>query len=139
MYTRRLVGAEAFEEPRTISGTNRSDSAGYPSLAIDASGGVYVVWERFPTIVGRPLGLGFAHSRDAGRTFSSPLVVPGTADVWLGVNGGLQGGLMRKLSVTEDGTLVVVNSSFLEGTLSRVRLILGRWDRERIGLGSRPF
>jgi hypothetical protein len=139
MYTRRLVGAEAFEEPRTISGTNGTDSAGYPSLAIDAAGGVYVVWERFPTIVGRPLGLGFAHSRDAGRTFSSPLVVPGTADVWLGVNGGLQGGLMRKLSVTEDGTLAVVNSSFLEGTLSRVRLILGRWDRERIGLGSRPF
>jgi hypothetical protein len=28
--------------------------------------------------------------------------------------------------VTEDGTLAVVNSSFREGTISRVRLILGR-------------
>ena len=126
LYTRRLDGEEAFEAPRRISGTSDVDSAGFPSLEITGDDGVYVVWERFPTIVGRSLGLGFAHSRDAGRTFSSPSVVPGTADVWLGVNGSRQGMLMRKLAVAADGTIAVVNSSFREGTVSRVRLILGR-------------
>ena len=125
LYTRRLVGAATFEAPRRIS--DGAGSAGYPSLAIDGGGGVYVVWERFLTILGRRLGLGFVHSRDAGRTFSPHSVVPGTADVWLGVNGSLQGGLMRRLGAAEDGTLAVVNSSFREGTVSRVRLILGRW------------
>ncbi len=123
LYTRRPVGAETFAAPRRIT---RSGSAGYPSLAIDREAGVYVAWERFPTIEGRPLGLGFVHSRDAGRTFSSPLVVPHTDDVQLGFNGSLQGALMRKLAVTENGTVAVVNSSFREGMGSRVRLILGR-------------
>lgn len=125
LYTRRPAGARAFEAPRPISDTNGDGSAGYPSLALDDEGGVYVVWERIPVIMDRPLGLGFAHSPDAGRTFSSPSVVPGTGDVWLGFNGSLQGALMRKLAVTEDRTIAVVNSSFREGTVSRVRLILG--------------
>jgi hypothetical protein len=124
-YTRRFAGEETFEAPRRISGTEDADSAGFPSLDIDGGGSLYVVWERFPTIVGRPLGLEFARSRDAGGTFSSPSVVPGTADVRLGVNGSLQGALMRKLAVAEDGTIAVVNSSFRQGTVSRVRLILG--------------
>lgn len=127
LYTRQPVGAERFEASRRI--TDGAGSAGYPSPAIDREGGVYVVWERFPTIVGRPLGLGFAHSPDAGGTFSPPMVVPGTGDYWLGFNGSLQGALMRKLALTEDGTLAVVNSSFREGTVSRIRLILGAMER----------
>ena len=129
LYTSRPVGSQMFERPRRIP--HGVGSAGYPSLAIDGEGGMYFVWERFAAVVGRPLGLGFAHSRDAGSTFSSPSVVPGTEDVGLGFNGSLQGALMRKLSVAEDGTLAVVNSSFREGAASRVRLILGRWDRAR--------
>ena len=124
LYARRLLGAQTFEAPRRI--TNRAGAASYPSLAIDGEAGVYVVWERFSTIVGGPLGLGLAYSRDAGRTFSSPSVVPGTDDIWLGVNGSRQGLLMRKLAVAADGTITVVNSSFREGAISRVRLILGR-------------
>jgi hypothetical protein len=124
-YARRLEGEETFEAPRRISGTDDAGSTGFPSLDIDGDGSLYVVWERFPTIVGRALGLGFALSRDAGGTFSLPSVVPGTADFWLGDNGSLQGALMRKLAVAEDGTIAVVNSSFRQGTVSRVRLILG--------------
>jgi hypothetical protein len=124
-YTRRGARAEAFDPPRAIPGTEDA-SAGFPSLDVDDEAGVYVLWERSPTIVGRALGLGFARSADAGRSFSSPSVIPATADVWLGVNGSRQGGLMRKLAVGDDGTIAVVNSSFREGAISRVRLIVGR-------------
>ena len=129
-YTRRLPGHETFEVPRRVAGTdaNGVESAGFPSLDVDADGNVYVVWERLGTSRGRSVGLEFAHSNDGGRTFGSSTVVPGTADPDLGFNGGLQGLLMRKLAVAGDGTIAVVNSSFREGEVSRVRLILGRVD-----------
>jgi hypothetical protein len=101
---------------------------GFPSLNVDGDSNLYVVWERFPTRQGPPLGLGFAHSADGGRTFGLHSVVPGTADTELGFNGSLQGLLMRKLAL-QHGTIAVVNSSFREGEASRVRLIRGRVDR----------
>lgn len=52
--------------------------------------------------------------------------MPGTADGALGVNGSLQGLLMRKLAVADDGAIAVVNSSFRDGEVSLVRLIRGR-------------
>jgi hypothetical protein len=139
MYSRRPPGARAFEHARVISrtDTNGVDHVGFPSLAIDAADNLYVVWERFPTRHGSPLGLGFSYSPDGGRTFGLPSVVPGTADSTLGVNGSLQGLLMRKLAVAGDGAIAVVNSSFREGEISRVRLIRGRVDRPRATLGSR--
>ena len=108
--------------------TDGVDHVGFPSLDIDAASNLYVVWERFPTRHGSPLGLGFTYSHDGGRSFGLPAVVPGTADPTLGVNGGLQGLLMRKLAVADDGAIAVVNSSFREGEISRVRLIRGRVD-----------
>ena len=131
MYSRRPPGARAFEVARAISrtDTNGVDHVGFPSLDIDAASNLYVVWERFPARHGSPLGLGFTSSQDGGRTFGLPAVVPGTANTALGVNGGLQGLLMRKLAVAEDGAIAVVNSSFREGEISRVRLIRGRIER----------
>ncbi len=126
-YTRRLPGHETFEVPRRVAGSDEDgvESAGFPSLDVDADGKLYVVWERFPTRGSRPLGLGFVHSADGGRTFGLHAVVPGTDDAELGFNGSLQGLLMRKLAVAEDGAIAVVNSSFREGEVSLVRLI--RW------------
>ena len=105
------------------------DHLGFPSLDTDGDNDLYVVWERFPTGRGRPVGLQFAHSQDNGHTFGLHSAVPGTADPDVGVNGSLQGLLMRKLAVAKDGTMAVVNSSFREGAGSRVRLIGGRVDR----------
>ena len=129
-YTRRSSGADEFEAPRVISRPDRNgvDSVGFPSLSVDGDGNLYVLWERFPTRRGRPRGLGFAHSADGGRTFGWHAVVPGTADSALGVNGSLQGLLMRKLAVAEDGAIAVVNSSFREDEVSLVRLIRGRFE-----------
>ena len=45
------------------------------------------------------------------------------------LEGGLQGLLMRKLAVAADGAIAIVNSSFREGEISRVRLICGRVDQ----------
>jgi len=74
----------------------------------------------------RPLGLGFAYSGDGGHSFGSHGVVPGTCDPDLGHNGSLQGLLMRKLAVALNGTIAIVNSSFDEEPLSRIRLIHGQ-------------
>ena len=102
-HTRRFSGDDRFEAPRVISRTDGVDGMGFPSLSVDGDNHLYVVWERLPTRRGRPLGLGFAHSADGGRTFWWHAVVPGTADSELGNHGGLQGLLMRKLAVGEDG------------------------------------
>ncbi|MDX1513716.1 MAG: hypothetical protein R3174_08225, partial [Gammaproteobacteria bacterium] len=63
---------------------------------------------------------------DGGQTFESPVAVPGSADPDGGVNGSLQGSLMRKLAVNRTGAIAVVNSSFRPGRSSHVRLIRGR-------------
>lgn len=130
-YTHRSPGEDAFEAPRVISRTDADsvDAVGFPSLSVDGDSNLYVVWERFPTRQGRPLGLGFAHSDDGGRTFGWHAIVPGTAESDLGFNGSLQGLLMRKLAVADDGAIAVVNSSFREGKVSFVRLIRARLDR----------
>ena len=126
-YTRRSAGADAFEAVRAFSCTdaNGVESVGFPSLSVDGEGTLYVVWERFPTRQGRPIGLGLAYSDDGGRTFAGHAVVPGTADSELGFNGSLQGLLTRKLAVAEDGAIAVVNSSFQQGEASLIRLIRG--------------
>jgi hypothetical protein len=129
-YTRRPTGQEAFETPLAVclGDTSGVDHVGFPSLAVDGDGNLYVVWERFATGRNWPFGLGFAYLRDGRRTVGLHAVVPGTADGALGANGGLQGLLMRKLAVGVDGSIAVVNSSFDEGEVSRIRLIRGRVD-----------
>jgi hypothetical protein len=122
LYTRSTDGAGSFTNPRVISKPN----AGFPSLGLDANGGVYVVWELAQDRRHRPRGLGFALSTDAGRSFSEPEVIPGSADPRGGWNGSFQGLLMRKLSVSRAGELAVVNSSLKDGERSRVWMIRGR-------------
>jgi hypothetical protein len=126
-YTRRVAGDPSFDDPRTISPSEIDgvDHVGFPSLSADGGGGLYVVWERFPTHDPRPRGVEFAYSGDGGRSFRSHGLVPVTGDAEFAVNGGLQGLLMRKLAVASDGTIAIVNSSFREEHLSRIRLIHG--------------
>ena len=103
MYSRDLA------RPRRIA---RGE---FPSLALDAKGGVYLAWEL-------ARGLGFAFSGDRGERFQVTSPVPGSAQ---GPNGGLQGKLGRKLAVTPDGQVALVNSRFREGEASRVWLLRG--------------
>lgn len=117
----------AFAEPRVIAEEHAETyhGTGFPSLAV-AGETVHVTWELFPEQGERPRGLGVTHSTDAGDTFASAAVIPHTADPDLGINGSLQGLLMRKLAVNDRGDVAVVNSSFLPREISRVRLIRGR-------------
>ena len=62
---------------------------------------------------------------DRGGSFDSPSMVPGTTDEPPGFNGSIQGMLMRKLALNEQGQIGVVNSNFRPGDRSRVRLIEG--------------
>ncbi|MCZ6743698.1 MAG: hypothetical protein O7D31_03320, partial [Alphaproteobacteria bacterium] len=87
---------------------------------------IYVIWELFPSRRNYPRGLGLTYSRDGGRTFAAPSVVPGSADPALGVNGSQQGFLMRKLAVNGAGALAVVNSTFKRNRASRIWLFRGQ-------------
>ena len=100
-------------------------NAAFPSLAVDGKGGVYLVCELFHEDRHRPRGLGHAVSRDSGRTFSAPALVPGSADRPRHWNGSHQGLLMRKLAVNAGGTIAVVNSTFKQGDRSRAWLVRG--------------
>jgi hypothetical protein len=119
LYSRSSDGAASFEPPRDISGPD----AGFPALGVEARGHLFVLWERFPGQAMRPRGLGFALSRDAGRSFAAG-EVPGSAGT--GWNGSLQGMLARKLALHRDGAIAVVNSSIQEREGSRVWLMRGR-------------
>lgn len=111
----------SLQSPRAISG----DGAGFPALRADGAGRLYVLWERFREKNGRPRGLELAVSSDAGRSFSSPALVPHSADPSGAPNGSFQGLLMQKLAVNARGDIAVVNSSLKDGEGSRVWLMRG--------------
>jgi hypothetical protein len=122
LYARSTDGGQTFKPSRTISAVN----AAFPSLSLDASGDIYVAWELFDDHRRRPRGLGFAVSRNAGRTFTAPAFVPESADRQGRWNGSHQGLLMRKLAVNGDGAIAIVNSSLKDNDGSRVWLIRGQ-------------
>ncbi len=123
-YTRSSDGARTFEAAREIS----APGAGFPALSVDAKGNLYVLWELFRDprhYPHTPRGLALAVSRDAGRSFTPPAVVPGSIDPAGGFNGSNQGLLMRKLAVNGRGAVAIVNSSLKANERSRVWLIRG--------------
>ena len=111
VYARSSDGARSFEAPRTIA------AGTFPSLDVDARGGVYLLWEL-------ARGLGLALSRSYGNDFSVSSPLPRSAGD--APNGNLQGKLTDKLAVNADGEVAVVNSSFHEGRRSRVWLLRAR-------------
>lgn len=127
-YLRSGDDGESFGPPRNISGAHsgRYVSINFPALDLGAADELYVLWELYPTRSARSRGLGFSRSRDGGRNFTPPVVVPGSDDPSLGVNGSQQGLLMNKLAVNDAGDIAVVNSRFLPGESSHVRLHRGR-------------
>jgi hypothetical protein len=50
----------------------------FPTLAIDKSGNLYVVWEQAPVVNGKAgdTALEYAYSTNEGRTWSTPITVP---------------------------------------------------------------
>jgi hypothetical protein len=120
-YTRSTDGGRSFEPAREIS----PPGAGFPALGTDARGNLCVVWELFRDPREYPRGLGVAVSRDAGRSFTAPAVVPGSTDPRGGWNGSNQGFLTKKLAMNGRGAVAIVNSSLTPGRRSRVWLIRG--------------
>ena len=120
-HARSTNGGPTFSAPQTIS-TGR---AAFPSLGLDARGNVYCTWELYRDKRSGGRGLGASVSRDAGRTFSKPALIPGSNDAGGGLNGSNQGKLMRKLAMSADGQVAVVNSSLKHGERSRVWLMRG--------------
>ena len=126
-YTQSTDGATTFDKPQEISSPlpQKFESGNFPAMSVDGENNVYMIWELFHGRSDRPLGLGFTYSRDGGRTFTSPSVIPGSADRALGRNGSRQGLLMRKLAVNAEGAIAVVNSTFKRREASRVLLFRG--------------
>lgn len=128
-YSRSDDQGHTFSQPKDISRpqSQQYDSVNFPALSMDGMDNLYVIWEIFPEeLNGHSLGLGFTHSNDGGQTFAAPSVIPGSSDAALGINGSLQGSLMRKLSVNETGTTAVVNSTFKRGDTSHIWLVRGQ-------------
>jgi hypothetical protein len=127
-YTQSREGRGTFQEPVKISGTHSEifESVGYPSLDLDGRGNLYVLWELFPDDGLRSRGLGLTFSGDGGKSFASPVVIPGALDPELGFNGSQQGLFMKKLSVNKGGEMTIVNSTFKQKGSSRIWLIRGR-------------
>ena len=127
LHTYSTDRGASFEAPTEVSETDEdADSANFPSLAVDGNR-VFITWEYYPDYRYRPLGLGFAASDDRGESFEPASFVPGTDDEDLGISGGLQGMLMRKLDA-DDGLLVVGHSHFLDNEVSRVWVTPGSFE-----------
>lgn len=128
IYTRAEEESLDFDAPRDVSGAHASRFAavGFPHLAVDGAGRVYLAWELFPRFVREPHGMGFALSADGGDSFDNPEVVPGSDDRDHGSGGGRQGLLMRKLAVDESGRIAIVHSTYQTGAASRIWLHGGR-------------
>lgn len=128
LYARSRDGGRSWEAPRTVVGPGVAGSigAGFPSLGLDASGGVVVLAELQEDLKERPRGLAVAVSTDGGSTFAAPQLVPHSRDPGGGFNGSSQGLLVPKLAVNARGDVVVVNSALREGSHSRVWLVGGR-------------
>jgi hypothetical protein len=127
-YTRSHDRGDSFEAPKEIARphTEQFASVHFPALSVDGQDNLYIIWELFPRRGSSSQGLGFTVSRDAGRTFAPPVVVPGSVDPALGFNGSQQGLLMRKLAVNQAGAIAVVNSTFKRNEQSRVWLWRGQ-------------
>ena len=127
-YTRSHDRGDSFAAPKAIARphTEQFASVHFPALSVDGQDNLYIIWELFPRRGSSSQGLGFTVSRDAGRTFAPPVVVPGSVDPALGFNGSQQGLLMRKLAVNQAGAIAVVNSTFKRNEQSRVWLWRGQ-------------
>jgi hypothetical protein len=63
----------------TGNGSNVRTGANFPSLAIDNSGNLYVVWQQAPVDAGGNVGnvsLRYAYSTNEGTTWSNPITIP---------------------------------------------------------------
>lgn len=121
-YTRSTDGARSFDAPRNISQPlpGKAVSAAFPEIAIDGGKAVFVLWESYDAARERPRGLGMAVSRDGGRGFGSPAMVPGSVDPDGGFNGSYQGLLMKKLAVSRAGGIAIANSALVQDRGSRI-------------------
>lgn len=126
-YSRSSDGGRTFEQPREIAGPQTGlVSVHFPALSVDEANNLYVLWELYFSGVPHPRGLGFTYSGDGGLTFAPASVIPGSIPTGQGVNGSLQGLLMRKLAVNPAGAIAIVNSTFWHNERSQVWLLRGQ-------------
>ncbi|MGX4643081.1 sialidase family protein [Massilia sp. SYSU DXS3249] len=124
-HTRSPDGIVRFAAPRTVSARDGQDAA-YPAIALDGRGRVVVAWEVLEPGAARPHALAMTVSRDGGRRFSAPSLVPGSSAGAGAANGSHQGLLGKKLALDAAGRIAIVNSTMQPGERSRVWLMRGR-------------
>ncbi len=129
-YARSEDGGRTFEDSRELSApaTDSREGAAFPSLELDTRGNPHVLWEHFPDYEQRPLGLMLASAGDAGEDFKDPVTIENSDAPSLGINGGLQGLLMDKIAIGDDGTIAIVHSRYQDGVASHIQLFRGQID-----------
>jgi hypothetical protein len=123
-------GGGKFGPARTLSAPVTAGGAAYPSLAGDGKDGLAVAWQNLGP-AGRPQSLAIAISRDGGRSFSAPALVPGSGAPPGGSKGSQQGLPGRKLAMDGAGRIALVDSSLVPGQGSRVWVLRGQALRVR--------
>ena len=114
----------AFSDPADVfpSAGDDAAAAAYPTLRIDRAGRLWLAWEHFPHHPGRPHGIGWCRSDDAGERFSTPSLVPGLGGPQAGgFNGSQQGLLGAKFDVSPAGRIAAANSLFIPDQSSIIR------------------
>jgi len=125
LLARRGLDDGAFRGPQTVADPS-TGAAHFPALALTADDRACILWERFPDPEERSVGLGFSCLAGHAQALAPSTIIPGTDEPGLGFNGSQQGLLMQKLALNAQDDVAVVNSRFLAGDSSRVRLFRGR-------------
>jgi hypothetical protein len=126
-YTQSPLSSIKFKAPRTLGNPQsmKYEMAHFPSIECGSNGQLFIMWELYHNVGGRPEALAFSYSTNNGRKFNSPREIPGSGDPGHGINGSQQGYLLDKLSVNEQGDISVVNSTFQRGRESNIWLFRG--------------
>jgi BNR repeat-like domain len=101
-----------------LTGAPVRDGSDLPSIAVDHSGGIYVVWQDSRFSGGQRDGIALAHSSDGGATWSQPLRVNGDAATEA---------FLPTVSVRADGVIGVSYYDFRNNMLTAGQLTTDVW------------
>ncbi|MCC5788369.1 MAG: exo-alpha-sialidase [Opitutales bacterium] len=127
-YARRADGEETFAEAREITSPLPANFSGmgFPSMTLGKGpDDIHIVGLLFQGGERRPVALGWMSSSDGGETFTTPKALAEVPEDGV-IHGGFQGLFRNKVSVNNEGEVVVSHSLYHHGDFSQILLLRGR-------------
>jgi hypothetical protein len=106
----------------------RQTGANFPSLAVDAAGNLYAVWQQAQVVGGKPgdTGLKYSYSTNEGATWSAPITIP-TPGLNNNVFTFAAAGDDGRLDISWIGTPATVNLASAACTNGGPDTVVGPW------------